>query len=214
MKTNNGLWIGKTQFEQEAVTANIQLRTGGVCNPGGVASALALSPVEMRENFVEGVRCGNDVDEIHGKPTGIIRISLGSMSNLEDIRRFLGFLTRFAETQGGQPLLLPSVSEEITPSADELPTSKTSRQILSGQTQVDSRARLANSSTTGAVVRAMKASVLPKRMLAFPTLDEKIEVRRRANFRNSCPREPNVEETSVRRLTDRQATMVRIKSLD
>ena len=102
VKTGHGYWVGKSQCEQEAIAANIQLRTGGVCNPGGVASALDLSPVEMRENFAEGVRCGNDVDEIHGKPTGIIRVSLGAMSNLEDIRRFLKVLTTFAETHGEQ----------------------------------------------------------------------------------------------------------------
>ncbi len=111
IKDRRGHWIGKTQFEHAAIKANIQLRTGGVCNPGGIASALGLSPVEMRANFAEGVRCGNEVDEMQGKPTGIVRVSLGAMSNLGDIRRFLEFLKWFAETQGGPTLSLHSAGQ-------------------------------------------------------------------------------------------------------
>ena len=97
VKSSDGRWIGKTQFERAAITANIQLRTGGVCNPGGIATALGLSPAELRDNFAEGVRCGNSVDERHGKPTGIVRVSLGAMTNLEDVHGFLRFLKAFAE---------------------------------------------------------------------------------------------------------------------
>lgn len=104
VKTSDGHWIGKSKSEQAAIAANIQLRTGGVCNPGGIAYALNLSPAEMKESFAEGVRCGNDIDEMHGKPTSIIRVSLGAMTTLEDINNFMRFLRMFAETQGEQGL--------------------------------------------------------------------------------------------------------------
>lgn len=96
LRRRDGSWVSKTEFENAAIRKNIQLRTGGVCNPGGIAWALQLSPEEMVGNFAEGVRCGNEIDVIHGKPTGIIRVSLGAMSSEEDVERFLSFLTEFA----------------------------------------------------------------------------------------------------------------------
>ena len=93
-----GHWIGKSEFERLAILQNIQIRTGGVCNPGGIACALRLSPSEMRDNFREGVRCGNDLDEINGKPTGIVRVSLGAMSSRRDVDTFLRFLQTFINT--------------------------------------------------------------------------------------------------------------------
>ena len=97
MRDSNGNWIGKSDFERLAIINNIQIRTGGVCNPGGIASSLQYSPTEMRENFDEGVRCGNELDEMHGKPTGIVRVSLGAMSSMKDIERFMEFMQLFVE---------------------------------------------------------------------------------------------------------------------
>ena len=97
--TSRGEWIGKSVFERLAVLNNIQIRTGGVCNPGGIATSLKISPVTMRENFDEGVRCGNELDEINGKPTGIIRVSLGAMSSMKDIEYFVKFLQLFANKE-------------------------------------------------------------------------------------------------------------------
>ncbi|KNG49223.1 dipeptidase 1 precursor [Stemphylium lycopersici] len=71
------------------------LRTGGLCNPGGVASSLGLAPWEMRENFSAGQRCGNDNDIIRAKPTGMIRVSFGAMSALSDVECFISFLREF-----------------------------------------------------------------------------------------------------------------------
>ncbi|KAI9810822.1 MAG: hypothetical protein M1827_006029 [Pycnora praestabilis] len=89
---SQGGWVGKSSFEQQAIQRNIHLRTGGVCNSGGIATSLDLAPWEMRRNFSEGMRCGDDKDLIQGKPTGIIRVSLGAMSSLDDIQRFTGFI--------------------------------------------------------------------------------------------------------------------------
>ena len=97
LRDSSGAWIGKSDFEQLAIVNNIQIRTGGVCNPGGLAWALDLSPKEMRSNFEEGLRCGNCIDVLHGKPTGIIRVSLGAMSNLEDVKALISFMQIFVE---------------------------------------------------------------------------------------------------------------------
>ena len=56
----------------------------------------------MRENFTEGLRCGNDLDEINGKPTGILRVSLGEMSSVKDVDTFVRFLRTFVDKSSGK----------------------------------------------------------------------------------------------------------------
>ena len=113
-RTSRGEWIGKSDFERLAILNQIQLRTGGVCNPGGIASALEMSPKEMRHNFDEGLRCGNELDEMNGKPTGIIRVSLGAMSSMEDIERFMIFMQLFVDTAAPEkPNSLLSLEESV-----------------------------------------------------------------------------------------------------
>ena len=123
VRTSRGTWIGKSDFEKLAIWNNIQLRTGGVCNPGGIASALDMSPMEMRENFEEGLRCGNELDEIHGKPTGIVRVSLGAMSSIEDVENFILFMRLFVDTAPEKPRLRSLTSSE---SAGSMNTEKVS----------------------------------------------------------------------------------------
>lgn len=95
--SSDGGWIGKSHFEQLALINNIQFRTGGVCNPGGIARYLNLSPKDFKDNFEEGLRCGDGLDEIRGKPTGIIRVSLGPMSSVNDLQWLLNFMDLFIE---------------------------------------------------------------------------------------------------------------------
>lgn len=97
VRNSNGGWIGKSRFEQLGLINNIQIRTGGVCNPGGIARYLDLSPNELRDNFAEGVRCGSGLDEMFGKPTGIVRVSLGAMSSLDDLQWLMNFMHLFVE---------------------------------------------------------------------------------------------------------------------
>ena len=88
-------YYSTTEVEKLANIRNIQLRTGGLCNPGGVASALGLAPWEMRQNFSAGQKCGNENDLSGGQPTGMIRVSLGAMSDQTDIDTFLDFMKEF-----------------------------------------------------------------------------------------------------------------------
>lgn len=69
---SKGDWISNAEVEKLAMIRNIHLRTGGVCNPGGIASYLDLAPWEMKRNFSAGQRCGNEDDVLGGKPTGEI----------------------------------------------------------------------------------------------------------------------------------------------
>jgi molybdenum cofactor sulfurtransferase len=95
LKNAKGQWVGNSEVEKLAVVKKIQLRTGVLCNPGGIASHLKLSPSEMRANFAAGQRCGDDNDLMNGKPTGAIRVSFGAMSSQCDVDVFLEFLHEF-----------------------------------------------------------------------------------------------------------------------
>ncbi|CAO2648810.1 Nn.00g097590.m01.CDS01 [Neocucurbitaria sp. VM-36] len=94
-RNQHGGWFSNAEVEKLAAVKDIQLRTGGLCNPGGIASSLGLAPWEMRENFSAGQRCGNDNDIIRAKPTGMIRVSFGAMSSLKDVNLFIAFVREF-----------------------------------------------------------------------------------------------------------------------
>ncbi|KAI9724494.1 MAG: hypothetical protein M1812_000562 [Candelaria pacifica] len=108
IRNSKGVWAGKTEFEKLATVQNFQLRTGGVCNPGGIASSLGLAPWEMMENFEAGQRCGDENDIMNGKPTGIIRVSLGAMNSLRDVKTFLDFVREFYLEESPGPVSLGS----------------------------------------------------------------------------------------------------------
>ncbi|PGH28003.1 hypothetical protein AJ80_00258 [Polytolypa hystricis UAMH7299] len=95
LKNSMGQWVEKSEVEKLASVKNIQLRSGGLCNPGGVAHYLQLSDDEMRRNYDAGQRCGDNNDVIDGKPTGVLRVSLGAMSTTRDVEEFINFIDEF-----------------------------------------------------------------------------------------------------------------------
>ncbi|KAF4344468.1 molybdenum cofactor sulfurase [Fusarium beomiforme] len=95
LRNSQGAWISLAEFEKLANLKNIHIRTGGLCSPGDIASALDLQPWEMKKNFSAGFRCGADNDIMSGKPTGVIRASLGAMSTKADVDSFIAFLGEF-----------------------------------------------------------------------------------------------------------------------
>ncbi|KAL9014028.1 MAG: hypothetical protein Q9173_001302, partial [Seirophora scorigena] len=95
LRSSRGEWISNAEVEKLAAIRNIQFRSGGLCNPGGVAASLDLAPWEMKRNFSAGQRCGNENDILGRKPTGVIRLSLGATNNTEDITAFVRFVEEF-----------------------------------------------------------------------------------------------------------------------
>jgi molybdenum cofactor sulfurtransferase len=95
IKNPAGAWISLTEVEKLASLKKFHIRTGGLCNPGGIAAALDLQPWEMRRNFSAGFRCGTETDIVAGKPTGVIRASLGAMSTISDVDSFVAFVAEF-----------------------------------------------------------------------------------------------------------------------
>jgi molybdenum cofactor sulfurtransferase len=103
LRNSQGDWISTTEVEKVATVKRIHIRTGGLCNPGGIAASLGLEPWEMKDNFSAGQRCGNENDIMNGKPTGMIRASLGAMSVLGDVDNFLSFIEEFFVDAGAVP---------------------------------------------------------------------------------------------------------------
>jgi molybdenum cofactor sulfurtransferase len=83
-------------IEAEANRVGISLRTGCFCNPGAGEIALGISKPELAACFTQP---GHDqrlsLDDfricIDGKSSGAVRVSLGWVSNFEDVQAFLKF---------------------------------------------------------------------------------------------------------------------------
>jgi molybdenum cofactor sulfurtransferase len=83
-------------IEQKANEANISLRTGCFCNPGAGEVALEISRVELDVCFTRPEHEDRlTVDDfrscIDGKSSGAVRISVGMVTNFNDIQGFLAF---------------------------------------------------------------------------------------------------------------------------
>lgn len=95
IRTSTGSWVSLSEFEKLASLRDIHIRTGSLCNPGGIATTLGLEPWELKRNFSAGFRCGSDHDMVVGKPTGVIRASLGAASTISDVDKFVRFVAEF-----------------------------------------------------------------------------------------------------------------------
>jgi molybdenum cofactor sulfurtransferase len=95
LKTANGSPIGFASFEKLSSLRNIALRTGGMCNAGGVEQHLDLQAWEVERNYGRGKECGDDMDVVDGKNTGVIRISFGACSTVDEVCAFVDFIREF-----------------------------------------------------------------------------------------------------------------------
>lgn len=108
-KSAGGL-VSFMEFEKEADRQGIYVRSGSLCNPGGIATNLQWSPKELREAYAEGHKCSEPLAEVMGRALGVVRVSLGAMSNDEDCERLVRFVKEtyidrtYAE---GGPIILP-----------------------------------------------------------------------------------------------------------
>jgi molybdenum cofactor sulfurtransferase len=92
----DGVAIDHRFIEQAANQHNISLRTGCFCNPGAGEIALGISQPELAACFTQP---GHDqrlsLDDfrlcIDGKSSGAVRVSVGLVSNFEDVQVFLKF---------------------------------------------------------------------------------------------------------------------------
>lgn len=88
----NGHYLGYAAFEKLASVRNFSVRTGGLCNPGGLQKYLDLPTEEMKQIFGSGKECGDDTDIIDGKIIGVVRVSFGACSTVEEVVALVDFI--------------------------------------------------------------------------------------------------------------------------
>jgi molybdenum cofactor sulfurtransferase len=96
----NARAIDHRDVEARANAANISLRTGCFCNPGGGEVALGITGSELTSCFRQPEHETRlTIDDfrlcIDGKSTGAVRVSLGLVSNAADVEAFITFASTF-----------------------------------------------------------------------------------------------------------------------
>jgi selenocysteine lyase/cysteine desulfurase len=92
----DGEIIDHRDIEATANRDNISLRTGCFCNPGAGEVALEISSMELAACFSKpGKKQRLSMDDfrqcIDGKASGSVRISVGTVTNFNDVQTFLNF---------------------------------------------------------------------------------------------------------------------------
>lgn len=62
------------------------------CNAGGCQKYLQLGDADIRRHHALGKVCGDDLGLIDGRATGMVRISFGALSTLDDVDQWIRFL--------------------------------------------------------------------------------------------------------------------------
>jgi len=99
-----GHFIDHLKVESRANTRNISIRTGCFCNPGGGELALGISADELTSCFA--LRPNMEYDDfrqcIDDKSNGAVRISVGLVTNFDDVSRFYDFAREFVDKDSDQ----------------------------------------------------------------------------------------------------------------
>jgi selenocysteine lyase/cysteine desulfurase len=95
----NGHFIDHLRVEARANEKNISIRTGCFCNPGDGEMALGLSAGELKTCFAAKPRM--DYQDFRtclvDKSTGAVRVSVGLVSNFEDVYALVKLAESFLE---------------------------------------------------------------------------------------------------------------------
>ena len=153
IQNSNGSLVGYEQVEEAADKRNIFLRSGGMCNPGGVATYLEWSAPEMRSAYAAGHRCSNPTQVVLGKPTGVVRVSLGAMSTSSDVQTFLDFIAECyveADTGGAlsQNTKIDSPQRPSRPSAPQRSLTEASTAVVAPRMQSPRLVQIGRPSTS------------------------------------------------------------------
>lgn len=136
---SDGSIVGYEEVEEAADERSIFVRSGSLCNPGGMASYLGWSPSEMRAAYAAGHRCSKPTQVMFGRPTGVVRVSLGAMSTSSDVRTFLHFLEDMYINKDGEPRAAVTqalhMARTVQTPAGTRPTSPGSPALLNAHTR-------------------------------------------------------------------------------
>lgn len=82
--------------ERLADENNIFVRSGQLCNPGGIATHLGFEKWHLQRLWSHGRRRREHdlarAEVHHGRPTGVVRVSLGAMTTMTNVETLLTFL--------------------------------------------------------------------------------------------------------------------------
>ncbi len=108
----HGAVVDERTVARDTTAAGISVRTGCFCNPGAGEWAFRLTRRDVhgpwwRRGFARDLHTVDEYLELIGLPSGgAIRVSLGLVSNLADIERFLDFAERtYRDTEPGRVTL-------------------------------------------------------------------------------------------------------------
>jgi molybdenum cofactor sulfurtransferase len=93
--TPMGNRIRPAEVSQRAAEAGISLRTGCMCNPGGAIGLLGLRDEMMR--LWDTVVDYADIERFFGEDVGVIRLSLGLVTDFRDVWEVERFVKGFAQ---------------------------------------------------------------------------------------------------------------------
>jgi len=97
----DGHLLDYRRIDELAGAEGISLRTGCFCNPGAGETAEGLTEDDMLAGAAQGLDMTLprflQVVSHRGKSAGAIRVSLGGVSNLDDVERFLDFAGQFRD---------------------------------------------------------------------------------------------------------------------
>ncbi|KAH7921642.1 PLP-dependent transferase [Leucogyrophana mollusca] len=97
----SGQMMPNSFIEHVAVSQNISLRTGCMCNPGGAAALLGIEG-DM-ELLYPGVTL-KDFETVVGRELGVVRISLGLATTFSDVWKVIRFAAAIANDRSRQSL--------------------------------------------------------------------------------------------------------------
>ncbi|ANZ75315.1 BA75_02917T0 [Komagataella pastoris] len=83
--SESGRVLGYYDFDKFVSARGIALRTGTLCNIGGVSKFLNQSNEQIVKNSKLGHKCGDSMDVIDGNATGVVRISFGMCNSFQHV---------------------------------------------------------------------------------------------------------------------------------
>ena len=146
VKRPDGGYVGYTAVERIASAAGVHLRTGCCCNPGGCNAAVRTAGLRVggrgraRALYDAGKVCGDSMDvDDEGTPAGVVRVSFGYSSTLEDADRLVGVIREHfvvvaaaAAAVDENTIITDAVKKQFT----QTPTRRGTRQIRRRQTEL------------------------------------------------------------------------------
>ncbi|PXF40822.1 Molybdenum cofactor sulfurase [Gracilariopsis chorda] len=87
--------VGHHEVDTILSINKVYARAGCMCNAGACASVLGLSDADLIRHYELGHRCGDEMDLVDGKPTGVVRVSFGWGSEISDADRIVNILRMY-----------------------------------------------------------------------------------------------------------------------